>query len=196
MCSDVISILFKNIIQHIFPFLLKYSFWLFTSSRYIFSLSKKRSFWVIYVYVLSSRKLSIQIFNLSIEVSLTLNLIIEVALTLIYGISFISVVPTYMIPQPTSVSKLHKYINYYLLMKEPKKLHQLPTLFQVNVWSFPQDVSKVVWHILLNVHMEILGVLSVCYKKLVTNNIYFRNKIFHLTTIKVWLIIIQKKKHC
>ena len=136
------------------------------------------------MYVLSSRKLSIQIFNLSIEVSLTLNLIIEVALKLIYGISFISVVPTYMIPQPTPVLKLHKCINHYLLMKEPEKLHQLPTPFQVNVWSFPQDVWKVVWHILLNVHMEILGVFSVCYKKLVTSNIYFRNIIFHLTTIK------------
>ena len=31
-------------------------------------------------------------------------------------------------------------------MKEPEKLHQLETPFQVNIWSSPQSVWKVVWH--------------------------------------------------
>ena len=48
--------------------------------------------------------MSIQIFNMSIQVSLTLKLKVQVALELIYGIFFDSVVPTYLILQPTQVA--------------------------------------------------------------------------------------------
>ena len=43
----------------------------------------------------------------------------------------------------------------------------------------------------------VLGLLQYIFGllKVVTNNIYFSNMIFHLTFIKVWLII-QKNKHC
>ena len=44
ICDDVISMLSRNIIQHIIPYPLKYSFWSFTASKYFFSLSKKWSF--------------------------------------------------------------------------------------------------------------------------------------------------------
>ena len=69
--------------------------------------------------------------------------------------------------------------NHYLLMKEPEKCHQLPTPFDVNVWSLPQGVYKVVWYDGLNADIETSGVISVCYKKfirvlmVVTNSIYF-----------------------
>ena len=86
-------------------------------------------------------------------------------------------------------------------MKETEKSHQLPTPFNVNVWTLPQSVKKVVWQNGLNVHIEISGVISVCYKKflgvikVVINKIYFSNMIFPLTFIKVWLQLMQKNKH-
>ena len=76
-------------------------------------------------------------------------------------------------------------------MKEPEKSPQLPTPFDVYIWSVPQSVLKVVWHNGLNVHIETSGVISVCYKKffgvlkVVTNNIYFSNMTFPLTFINV-----------
>ena len=53
----------------------KYSSWLFTASKYVFFLSKT---W------LAQKNLSIQIFNLSIQVSLSLKLIVQVTLAIIY----------------------------------------------------------------------------------------------------------------
>ena len=75
--------------------------------------------------------------------------------------------------------------------KNQRKENQLPTTFQLNVWSLPQDVQKVVWHNGLNVHIESSGMFSVSSKrflgvlKVVKNNIYFSNMISLLTFIKV-----------
>ena len=89
----------RNTVKHIFPCPLKYSFWLFTASKYVFSLFKK---WLFYVrYLLAPRNLSIQIFNQSIQVSLSLKLIVQVTLALIYRTLFNSVLPTYVSSQPT-----------------------------------------------------------------------------------------------
>ena len=75
--------------------------WLFTASKYVFSLFKK---WLFYVrYLLAPRNLSIQIFNLSIQVSLSLKLIVQVTLALIYGTMFNSVLPKYVTSQPRPV---------------------------------------------------------------------------------------------
>ena len=51
---------------------------------------------------------SIQIFNLSIQVSLSLKLIVHVALELIYGTLFSSVLPMYVTSQPTLVANTWK----------------------------------------------------------------------------------------
>ena len=49
-------------------------------------------------------------------------------------------------------------------MKEPEKLHQLPTSFKVSVWSLLQGVYKVVWVTGLNVNIESSGMFLVCHK--------------------------------
>ena len=129
-----------------------------------------------------------------------LNLIVQVVLALIYAIFFSSVVPTYLISQPTPVANAS--INHYLLVKEPEILHQLPTPFQINVWSLLEGIQKVVWHTRLNVHIEISGIFSVCYKKfigvlkVVTDKIYFTDLIFSLALIKGWIILIQRNYDC
>ena len=51
---------------------------------------------------------SIQIFNLSIQVSLSLMLIVHVTLELIYGTLFSSVLPMYVTSQPTLVANTWK----------------------------------------------------------------------------------------
>ena len=43
ICDDVISMLFRTITQHFFPYPLKFSFWLFTTSEFLFSLSERWS---------------------------------------------------------------------------------------------------------------------------------------------------------
>ena len=76
--------------------------WLFTASKYVFSSFNK---WLFYVrYLLSPRNLSIQIFNQSIHVSLSLKLIVQGTLALIYGTLFNSVLSTYVTSQPTPVA--------------------------------------------------------------------------------------------
>ena len=49
-------------------------------------------------------------------------------------------------------------------MKEPEILHQLPTPFQVNVWSLPQIVQKVGLHAVVKCtyrkRMRVLGLLQ------------------------------------
>ena len=55
ICDDVISMLFRTITQHFFPYPLKFSFWLFTTSEFLFSLSER---WSLLVrYLLTSKKL-------------------------------------------------------------------------------------------------------------------------------------------
>ena len=72
--------------------------------------------------------------------------------------------------------------------------------------KFASRCLEVVWHIGLNEHIEsssraniksVLGLLQNIFGllKVVADNIYFSNMIFHLTFIKVWLII-QNNKHC
>ena len=71
-----VNILLGNAIKHIFSYPLKYSSWLFTASKYVFSLSKTW-FFKLLRYLLTTRNLSIQIFNLNIQVSLALKLIVQ-----------------------------------------------------------------------------------------------------------------------
>ena len=63
---------------------------------------KEQSFHV--RYLLFSRKLSMQVFNLNMEVSLTLTLIVQAALELRYGTFFNSVEPTDLVLQPAPVA--------------------------------------------------------------------------------------------
>ena len=166
--------MFGNTIKHIFLCFIKCSFGLFTASKFVFSLSKKWSFYV--RYLLPSQTLIIQIFNMSIQVSLSLKLIVQVTLALTFGTLFKSVLPTYVISQPTPVANT-QIIEHYLLIKEQEKSRHLQSPFQVNVWSLPQGVYKVFWHNGLNTHIESSPVFSVCYKiflgvlKVVKNNI-------------------------
>ena len=62
---------------------------------------------------------------------MSLKLIGQLTLALIYGTLFISVLPTFVISQTTSVADTK--LNHYLPIKEPEKPHQLQTPFQVNV---------------------------------------------------------------
>ena len=98
-CDDGISILFRNISQDIFPFPLKFSFWLFTTSNLLlFSLSKMWSLQV--KYLINYKKLSIQI----LKISLILQLIIKITLTLICTIFVDSAVSTHLISQLAPVA--------------------------------------------------------------------------------------------
>ena len=101
--------------NQIFPCPLKYYFWLFTASKFLFSLSRKWSFQV--RYLLTFKKLSIHI----LKVSLILKLIIQITPTLIRGIFLNSIISTHLISQLTPVA--NKLISNYLLMKERKKYY-------------------------------------------------------------------------
>ena len=100
-----VNILLGNAIKHIFSYPLKYSSWLFTASKYVFSLSKTW-FFKLLRYLFTPRNLSIQIFNLNIQVSLALKLVVQVTLALTYGTLFNLVLHTYVISQPTPVTNL------------------------------------------------------------------------------------------
>ena len=102
-------ILFRNIIQPIFPCPLKYSSSLFSASKYVFSLFP-------FEYLLLFKKLSNQMFNLSIDDPLTMKLIAQITLAVIYGIFFNSVVPTNLVLQPSPVNNTQ--INRLLFTDE------------------------------------------------------------------------------
>ena len=80
--------------------------------------------------------------NLSIQISLTLNLIVQATLALIYEILFNSLVPTCMISQLTLVAN-NKHINHCLLMKN-KEITSIANFITSNCWSLPQGVSTIV----------------------------------------------------
>ena len=110
MICDV-TILLGNTVKHIFSCPLKYSSWIFTASKYIFSLFKK---WLFYVrYLFSPRNLSILIFHLSIQVSLSLKLIVQVTLALIYGTLFNSALPTYVTSLAANVANTETCKSFF-----------------------------------------------------------------------------------
>ena len=166
--------MFGNTIKHIFLCFIKCSFGLFTASKFVFSLSKKWSFYV--RYLLPSQTLIIQIFNMSIQVSLSLKLIVQVTLALTFGTLFNSVLPTYVISQPTPVANT-QIIESLFTDKRTRKVTSVAISIPSNLWKLPQGVYKVFWHNGLNIHIESSPVFSVCYKiflgvlKAVKNNI-------------------------
>ena len=69
---------------------------LFSASKYVFSLFS-------FEYLLLFKTLSNQMFNLSIDDPLTMKLIVQVTLAVIYGIFFNLIVPTNLVLQPSPV---------------------------------------------------------------------------------------------
>ena len=165
--------LFRNIIHHFFPHPQKYSFWLFTTSKYLFSLSKK---WPLHVrYLLTSNKLSIQI----LKVSLILKLIIQITLALLYRIFHNLKVSTHLILQLILVA--NQQTGNYLLINKQKyciKYCTIPSKFQKLTSEINFCVSA---HWVKCTCKELSGFLS-CYKtflgvlKGVTDNINFRQQ--------------------
>ena len=161
--------------KQIFPYPLKYYLWLFTAAKFLFSLSKK---WSVQVrYLLTFKKLNIQI----LKVSLILKLIIQIILTLILGTFLNSVISTHLISQLTSD----------LLMKETEILHQIldhsKVVSRCLEYSSGQLVkctcTKLKGFLVYNMF---LGVL-----KVVRNSICFRQQYdFPLNVFPMWLILI------
>ena len=136
--------------------------------------------------MLTSKKLSIQILN----VSLILKLIKQITLTLIHGIFIDSVISTNLISQLTLVA--NKSISNYLLIKETEILHQI--LDHSKFASRYLECSSAHW---VMCAYTVLKWFSVCYKtflsllKVVTNNIYSRHHYdFPLIIFLMWLILI------
>ena len=162
--------------KQIFPYPLKYYLWLFTASKFLFSLSKK---WSLQVrYLLTFKKLNIQI----LKVSLILKLIIQITLTLILGTFLNSVMSTHLISQLTSD----------LLMKETEILHQI--LDHSKVASRCLEYSSA--QLVKCTYTKLKGFL-VCYNmflgvlKVVRNSICFRQQYdFSLNVFPMWLILI------
>ena len=69
--------------------------------------------------MLATRNLSIQIFNLSIQVSLSLKQIVQVTLMLIYGTFFNSVLSTYVASQPTLVANKETSKSLFTTVANP-----------------------------------------------------------------------------
>ena len=132
---------------------------------------------------------------------MTLKLIVQVAPALIYAIFFSSVVPTYLISQPILVTNTQRDKSLFT-DERTRKITSVVNSIPSKCLKFASRHLERHWDTGLNVHIESSGVFSVCYKiffgvlKVVANNIYFSNTIFHLTFIKVWVVIIQKNKHC
>ena len=136
--------------------------------------------------MLTSKKLSIQILN----VSLILKLIIQITLTLIRGIFLDSVISTNLISQLTPVA--NKSISNYLLMKETEILHQI--LDHSKFASRCLERSSAHW--VICTYTKLKGFL-LCYKtflsvlKVVTSNIYFKHQYeLSLNVFLMWLILI------
>ena len=129
---------------------------------------------VVLRYLLPSKTLIIQIFNLSIQVSLSPKLIVQITLALIYGTLFNSVQPLYVISQPTTVA--NTYIIKSLFSDErTRKITSTANCIPSICLKFASgcfESSLTQW-------IEYTyRVFSVCYKaflgvlKVATNNIY------------------------
>ena len=120
----------------------------------------------------TSENLSIQI----LKVFLILKLIIEITLTIIYGIFHDSVASTYLISQLTPAA--NQEVSNYLLIKKQKyyiKYYTIPSKFLKFAWSCLECIST---HWVQSIYRELRG-FSNCYKtflnvlKVITDNIYF-----------------------
>ena len=134
--------------------------------------------------MLTSKKLSIQILN----ISLILKLIIQIILTLIRGIFLNSVISTNLISQLTPVA--NKSISNYLLIKETEILHQI--LDHSKFASLERSSAQ--W--VICTYTKLKGIL-LCYKtflsvlKVVSNNICFKHQYeLPLDVFLMWLILI------
>ena len=126
---------------------------------------------------------------------MTLKLIEQLTLALIYGISLNSAVPTYLTSQPTLVA--NAYINKSLFTYErTRKITSVANSIPSKRLKFTSRCLESRLTHWVNIPIDSSEAFSVCYKKIlyvlkvVTNNIYFSNMIFPLMFIKVWLILI------
>ena len=128
-------ILFRKIMQPIFSCPLKYSSLLFSASKYVFSLFP-------FEYLLLFKKLSNQMFNLSLDDPLTMKLIVQITLAVIYGIFFNSVVPTNLVLQPSPVNNT-----------------------QINRLLFTDERTRKVTSVANSITSKCLILVSMCLKK-------------------------------
>ena len=127
--------------------------------------------------MLPSRKLNMHhIFNLSIQVSLMLKLIVQANLALICRIFFSSVEPERITSVGNSIPS--KYLKLTLRCLECSLVHWVKCIYR--------KLRSV-----LGLLKKLLGSL-----KVVTKYICFSNLTFPLTFMKVWIILIQKNKDC
>ena len=121
--------------QPIFSCPLKYSSLLFSASKYVFSLFP-------FEYLLLFKKLSNQMFNLSLDDPLTIKLIVQITLAVIYGIFFNSVVPTNLVLQPSPVNNT-----------------------QINRLLFTDERTRKVTSVANSITSKCLILVSMCLKK-------------------------------
>ena len=146
-----------------------------------------------------SKKLNInKVIKLSVQVSFTFQLIVQATLAQIYWILFSSVVSVYLISHYTRGT--NNYINKSLFTdKRTRKITSFTNSVPSKCLKFPlRCLETSLAHYVKCINR---GVFSVCSKKFfgalkeLASNIYFSNMISLLTFIKVWLILIQKRKN-
>ena len=148
--------------------------------------------------MLPSKKLNIHIFNLSIRVTLSLKLIVQVTFALIYGTLFNTYACDFT--AHTCSKNINKWIIIYY--ERTRIITSVANSIPSKHLKFALKCLEINLTQWTKCKYRELRVLAICNKKVftaltvVTNNICFCNMIFSLTFIEVWLTLIQKSKHC
>ena len=126
---------------------------------------------------------------------MTLKLIVQLTLALIYGMFLNSIASTYLTSQPKVVANAYIKKSLFTYEKTRKMTSVANSILSKRLKFTSRCLESSLTH-WVNIRIESSEAFFVCYKKIIyvlkviTKNIYFSNMIFPLMSINLRLILI------